>query len=526
MPPKRIAKRRSPPEDALPKSKKVKDPRNQAVRAVASRCVPGARSCQVSHRSHGTEPGMVLTLGQGDVGQLGLGENVMERKKPALVSIPEDIVQAEAGGMHTVCLSKSGQVYSFGCNDEGALGRDTSVEGSEMVPGKVDLQEKVVQVSAGDSHTAALTEDGRVFLWGSFRDNNGVIGLLEPMKKSMVPVQVQLSVPVVKVASGNDHLVMLTVGGDLYTLGSGEQGQLGRIPELFANRGGRQGLERLLVPKCVMLKSRGSRGHVRFQDAFCGAYFTFAISSEGHVYGFGLSNYHQLGTQGTESCFIPQNLTSFKNSTKSWVGFSGGQHHTVCMDSEGKAYSLGRAEYGRLGLGEGAEEKSIPTLIPRLPTVSSVACGASVGYAVTKDGRVFAWGMGTNYQLGTGQDEDAWSPVEMTGKQLENRVVLTVSSGGQHTVLLVKDKEQSWEHLLCWEGQNDPMPVDLGKTRTSVMSRSPGDTGLIPVAEDPSYCRATKPQPQLSSLCSRVLRPQLLKPSCPRACAPQEKLPQ
>lgn len=34
------------------------------------------------------------------------------------------------------------------------------------------------------------------------QDNNGVIGLLEPMKKSPVPVQVQLSVPVVKVASG------------------------------------------------------------------------------------------------------------------------------------------------------------------------------------------------------------------------------------------------------------------------------------------------------------------------------------
>lgn len=58
-------------------------------------------------------------------------------------------------------------------------------------------------------------------------------------------------------------------------------------------------------------------------------------------------------------------------------------------------------------------------------------------------GRVFAWGMGTNYQLGTGQEDDAWSPVEMTGKQLENREVLTVSSGGQHTVLLVKDKTQS-----------------------------------------------------------------------------------
>lgn len=96
-------------------------------------------------------------------------------------------------------------------------------------------------------------------------------------------MQVQLSMPVMKVASGEsgfspgqswedlflglaqpwalqtspaspafpltlrkrNHLVMLTVDGD-HTLGSGEQGQLGHIPELFANRGGRQGLGRCL----------------------------------------------------------------------------------------------------------------------------------------------------------------------------------------------------------------------------------------------------------------------------------------
>uniref|UniRef100_G3QW19 RCC1-like domain-containing protein n=1 Tax=Gorilla gorilla gorilla TaxID=9595 RepID=G3QW19_GORGO len=423
MSPKRIAKRRSPPADAIPKSKKVKD-----ARAAASRRVPGARSCQgacgPSPPDQKTRPGGSFRPAL----LLSVGKVVINR-----------IEERGAGGGFLRQKKKGGPG-----------GGGLSGGGWEMVPWKGGKEEKGCTVINGKKSKGGLTEEGCVFLgglhggkWGSKKDNNGVIGLLEPMKKSMVPVQVQLDVPVVKVASGNDHLVMLTADGDLYTLGCGEQGQLGRVPELFANRGGRQGLERLLVPKCVMLKSRGSRGHVRFQDAFCGAYFTFAISHEGHVYGFGLSNYHQLGTPGTESCFIPQNLTSFKNSTKSWVGFSGGQHHTVCMDSEGKAYSLGRAEYGRLGLGEGAEEKSIPTLISRLPAVSSVACGASVGYAVTKDGRVFAWGMGTNYQLGTGQDEDAWSPVEMTGKQLENRVVLSVSSGGQHTVLLVKDKEQS-----------------------------------------------------------------------------------
>lgn len=46
-------------------------------------------------------------------------------------------------------------------------------------------------------------------------------------------------------------------------------------------------------------------------------------------------------------------------------------------------------------------------------------------------------------QLGTGEEDDEWTPVEMVGKQLENRVALTVSSGGQHTVLLVKDKQDS-----------------------------------------------------------------------------------
>lgn len=52
----------------------------------------------------------MLVLGQGDVGQLGLGEDVLERKKPALVTLPEGIVQAVAGGMHTVCLSDTGNV--------------------------------------------------------------------------------------------------------------------------------------------------------------------------------------------------------------------------------------------------------------------------------------------------------------------------------------------------------------------------------------------------------------------------------
>ncbi|XP_042346428.1 regulator of chromosome condensation [Plectropomus leopardus] len=396
------------------------------------------KKLKVSHRSHGKEAGQVLVLGQGDVGQLGLGDDIYEKKKPALVPLPEKIVQVMAGGMHTVCLSDTGHVYTFGCNDEGALGRDTTEEGSDKVPGKVLLTEKVVQVSAGDSHTAALTEDGKVFIWGTFRDSNGVIGLLAPMIQSLSPVKVPMPETVVKIASGNDHLVLVTLDGNLYTSGNAQQGQLGRVPQRSSDRGGRQGLMRLLLPQIVKIK-----GKVHIIDAFCGAYFTFALTKDGHVYGFGLTNYHQLGTKNVELCFNPVLLTCFKNSGTTWVDFAGGQHHSLCLDAEGQVYSLGREEYGRLGLGRGSGEKSEPTPVMGMEPAGGLTCGATVSYAVTREGSVYAWGMGTNMQLGTGMDDDEWNPVKMTGKQLENRAVVMVSSGGQHTVLLVKDKQES-----------------------------------------------------------------------------------
>ena len=49
--------------------------------------------------------------------------------------------------------------------------------------------------------------------------------------------------------------------------------------------------------------------------------------------------------------------------------------------------------------------------------------------------------MGTSLQLGTGQEDDIWKPVKVAGKKIENRRILTVSAGGQHTALLVSRPE-------------------------------------------------------------------------------------
>lgn len=57
-----------------------------------------------------------------------------------------------------------------------------------------------------------------------------------------------------------------------------------------------------------------------------------------------------------------------------------------CLHLLGQVYSLGRAEYGRLGLGQGAEEMSDPTPVKGMEPASGLTCGASVSYAVTREG--------------------------------------------------------------------------------------------------------------------------------------------
>ena len=122
-----------------------------------------------------------------------------------------------------------------------------------------------------------------------------------------------------------------------------------------------------------------------------------------------------------------------------------GQHHTV-LCCNGSVFVCGRKEYGRLGLGQESdprEEPSKPTLIDSLKGVNikNVGVGGACSFAVTETGELFSWGMGTNLQLGMSDEEDMWSPAKVTGKKIENMRVVAVSSGGQHTALLVSVSE-------------------------------------------------------------------------------------
>lgn len=379
--------------------------------------------------------GNLLVCGQGDVGQLGLGEDVMEKTRPALLGEVKNVVDIAAGGMHSICLTKEGEIYSFGCNDEGALGRDTSEEGSEFNATKVKLPGKIVKISAGDSHTACLLDDGRVFAWGSFRDSHGNMGLtLEGNKKE--PVHIVPDMTCVDIASGADHLVILTQAGKIFTVGCAEQGQLGRLGIRAASGESRRGKTHLLSPELVQIKF----GRVVADAIWASTYCTFLREKETKkIYGFGLNNYNQLGLKKTsEPSFTPK-VNSFEDVKQ----IAGGSHHTLVLKNDGKVYAIGRKEYGRLGLGKVPEDIEELTVIPKLndKKVTHISCGDCTSFAITDAGEVYAWGIGTNSQLGTGDDEDVWEPVLLQGAQVKEKKVITVAGGAQHTLFTVTEKK-------------------------------------------------------------------------------------
>merc|ERR1711990_715068 len=161
-------------------------PRGRPRRSLLTTGSAGARDrtsgvlapVTTSYKMESQPRGKLLAFGMGDAGQLGLGEDIMERKRPQPVKEIEDaVICCAAGGMHNVFITEKGEVFTFGCNDEGALVRKTDDEEECFVTTKVDLNAKGVYCCAGDSHTAILTDEGAVWLWGTFRDANGRLGM-------------------------------------------------------------------------------------------------------------------------------------------------------------------------------------------------------------------------------------------------------------------------------------------------------------------------------------------------------------
>jgi regulator of chromosome condensation len=421
----------------------------------------------------------VLTFGTGDCGQLGFGidENRdLEVKRPRTLMALNTAIALAAGGLHNVAVMRDGSVFSWGCNDDGGVGRDTSnaaVEAGatpDYMPSKVlfDGVDEVVglEVAAGDCQSVLVDVVGNVYAWGSYKDKEG-----KPFKdgadsksvrgKNVKPYEVRTGLDVdrgvkaVAAACGASFNAIRTSDGKCLTWGLGECGELGRAVSPIKD-GEDYVLDVVraqhLTPKEPVFSS-GIPSEIkvgRFVKCIgAGGYHLLAVTVSSNsgfqTWATGLNNYGQLGLGDHENRYELTPIPYFEGMNVSVV--DGGMHHSVALSGDGDLYSFGRGDSGQLGNTDTqpntgyCEESPVNIDINCDGKLVQLCCGANHNMVVSNKNEVYSWGYGDMSALGHGKDEDSYRPKLIQFKE-DNRgkIIHKIAAGGQHSAMILGGK--------------------------------------------------------------------------------------
>jgi regulator of chromosome condensation len=328
----------------------------------------------------------IYVFGEGTSGELGLGSKRIGGKKPIDVKRPRindnlsaktvGVVQISCGGMHVVALTRDNKILTWGVNDQGALGRDTNWDGGlrdaekgedsdsededdtginpkESTPTALSEEDfapgtKFVQVEASDSASFVLTEDGRVYGWGTFRSSDGILGFTETIRIQSRPMLIPSLKNIKALASGANHILALDHKGNVVAWGCGQQNQLGR-----------RIIERNKMSSLVPQGMGLPRGKIA--KIACGSYHSFAIDKDGAVWGWGLNNFGEIGVEnsaaGEDDAVILKPVKISYLADHKVTNISGGIHHSLACTEKGDLFAWGRLDGYQVGFELEAVEK-------------------------------------------------------------------------------------------------------------------------------------------------------------------------
>ncbi|EDO07730.1 Regulator of chromosome condensation (RCC1) repeat family protein [Babesia bovis T2Bo] len=383
------------------------------------------------------------------------------------------IAHLACGSLHTAVVTRKGRVYTFGCNDMGALGREENSNVPECNPYPVRLRRSIKKVSCGDNHTLFLTDGGTVYFTGAFRDTSGVIGIPDFTDMSSLknkghlttPIDLPLSVSgstvINDICSGENHCLLLpTSGVGIYVMGSNEFGQLmlpkgyeaivptEKQPDLSDENLIKLALtwpQFLVVEQLFTSKRNPTRGVKRRKHGdeyirriftgYCTSFIETGISRR--IYGAGRNAQGEVGCESDELCIMqPTELVYFHGIRISKI--VGGQFFTAALTDDGNLFTWGNCSYiGRSIQNEHDTQKSPKKLIFFKDNVTELFVGADACFAVTKRRQLFAWGSAQNYVLGNGRDYTFQVlPELINSDHFPGYNVIGGMGGSQHTVFL------------------------------------------------------------------------------------------
>ena len=244
------------------------------------------------------------------------------------------------------------------------------------------------KIVAGTNHFIALTQDGKVYGWGS----NGS-GELGQNNTNIYKRPTYLGIDdAIDIAAGYQSTVVLKKDGTVWMAGLNSDGQLG-IESTESQS------------TFVQVKNEDGTGYLtNIKSISAGQYTMFAITNDGEVYGWGENGSGQLGISNTEDQKLPvkTTLTNIKQISTSY-------YHTIALTEDGKAYVAGRNSEGELGIGQTTSSTITTWTIMKstngtseMTGIKQVATGYMHTVVLTDNGYMYATGNNGYYQLSDG----------------------------------------------------------------------------------------------------------------------------
>lgn len=288
------------------------------------------------------------------------------------------VTHISAGNTHTCAITQAGAAVCWGSNWYGELG-DGNPGGVSPLPVPVSgLTSGVVSISAGLEHSCAATASGQAYCWGSnwaghLGDGSG--------QSSSVPVAVlNIPDPVVEISAGTEHTCARTNVGGAYCWGR--------------NAGGRVGDGTTTTRLTPVPVSNMASGVTRIA---AGYEYTCAIQS-GALYCWGRNGAGQLGNGDTAFQRTPALVQGMGSGV---TNFGVGSGHT-CAVRSGQAYCWGSNNAGQLGNGTTTASLTAQPVAGLTSGVSAISVGVEHSCALMTAGTVQCWGFNEFGQLADG----------------------------------------------------------------------------------------------------------------------------
>lgn len=340
------------------------------------------------------------------------------------------VTKIAAGLSHTCAITTEGAAKCWGSNAYGFLGNGTTSASSTPVA-VAGLESGVVDISAGQNHTCAVTSAGAAKCWG--HNGRGQIGDGTYTQRNTPVAVIGLSGGVEDISAGNAYTCAV-VSGAAKCWGFNNNGQLGD-----------GSASQSPTPLAVSGLSAGVAGIATSY------YSTCAVLASGAGKCWGYNNRGQLGNNSTTDSRTPVTVQGVTNIASITVGAD----YACAVTKLGAAKCWGGNASGQLGNGTSSGSLSPVDVTGLGSGVKSLSVFNAFSCAVTIDGAAKCWGANASGQLGTGTTSVSNIPVTVSGL---SSGVAGIAAGSTHACAMLTSGA-----VKCW-GANGSGQLGDGTT--------------------------------------------------------------